>query len=177
MPKLVERIDEKLKVESYSFMVMDEDGAAKRPDDAPSMDDLLERLRRTDVWFVAAANLAFVESADDWHVVEVALEKWDGEPPSDDEDWTKTCTAEMYSSSGRLALVQTLGNPARKLLGSPGDGRGVDRSRELPPRTRQAQGRAEAAHRNRVVSIPVLASARLRRTMSWPTGRNLIVRG
>ncbi|WP_043637340.1 hypothetical protein [Nonomuraea candida] len=116
MPKLIARIDETLKVESYSFMIMDEDGSRNLPDDAPSMDDLIQRLHSPGVWFVAAANLAFVESADDWHVVEVALEKWDEEPPADAENWALTCTAELFASSGRLALVQTLGNRAPKVL-------------------------------------------------------------
>ncbi len=116
MANLLARIDEKVKVESYSFMIMDEDGAARRPNDAPSMDDLMQQLHQPDVWFVAAANLALVESEDDWHVVEVALEKWDAEPPPDDEDWAKSATGEMHASSGRLALVQTLGNRAGRLL-------------------------------------------------------------
>ncbi|WP_204018733.1 hypothetical protein, partial [Sphaerimonospora thailandensis] len=95
---------------------MDDDRAENRPAGALSIDDVTIRLNSTDAWIVAAANIAMVQSSEDWHVAEVALEWWDEEPPADPGEWTKTVTVEMFSSSGVLRLVQTLGGQSSKSL-------------------------------------------------------------
>ncbi|MEV4112798.1 hypothetical protein [Nonomuraea sp. NPDC049695] len=116
MSNLIKRIDGSVTVETRNFMIMDDDGATNRPDDAISMDELVVQLNTSDEWFATTANLALIESGDTWHVADVALEWWDDEPPADNEAWTKSHTATMYSSSGKLRLVQTLGSQSRRAL-------------------------------------------------------------
>jgi hypothetical protein len=113
----VERVEDKIKVDAYQFMLFDDDGAANRPVGALTMEDLGSRLKEADVWFVATANMAIIKSsAADWHVVDVVLELWDGRPPVDQDDWIRDITTQMYCSSGSVRLVQTLGRPSRRAL-------------------------------------------------------------
>ncbi|MBB5777625.1 hypothetical protein [Nonomuraea jabiensis] len=117
MTDLIERIEDTIKVDAYQFMLMDNDGSANRPASALAIEDLGAQLKNPDVWFVATANIAIVKSnVADWHVADVALELWDGHPPADDKGWIKSVTTQMYCSSGRMLLVQTLGRPSRKSL-------------------------------------------------------------
>ncbi|WP_030451312.1 hypothetical protein [Herbidospora cretacea] len=116
MARLIKRVIDSVKVESHKFMIMDDDGAENRPLDEPSMDDVTIQLNSTEAWIVSAANITMVKSDDNWHIAEVTLERWDEEPPADPEEWTKTTTTEMSSSSGVVRLVQILGDQSRRSL-------------------------------------------------------------
>lgn len=116
MSTLIKCINDSIKIESYTFMIMDSDGVSNRPDDALSMDELTVQFNSSNDLFAATANLAMIKSREFWHVADVALELWDAEPPNDSDDWTECYAAEIYSSSGKLRLVQMLGGESRKVL-------------------------------------------------------------
>jgi hypothetical protein len=116
MSNLIKRINDNITVDTRNFMLMDDDGDTNRPDGAMSMDDLIVHLNTSNKWFAATANLALIASGETWHVVDVALEWWDAEPPADHESWTNSHTATMYSSSGKLRLVGTMGGQSRRTL-------------------------------------------------------------
>ncbi|MEV7004964.1 hypothetical protein [Streptosporangium sp. NPDC051022] len=57
-------------------------------------------------WFLTTANVAIITSqAASWHKVDITLELWDGRPPADDDQWSRSKTAELYSSSGKLQVT------------------------------------------------------------------------
>lgn len=117
MAQLLERIEDEIKVDAYQFMLVDRDGAANRPSDALTMENLGHRLRDEKVWFVTTANLAMIKSsAADWHIADIVLELWDDRPPGDQGRWVKDITSRMYCSSGFVRPVQTLGRPSRRVL-------------------------------------------------------------
>ncbi|GAA0843049.1 hypothetical protein GCM10009525_58230 [Streptosporangium amethystogenes subsp. fukuiense] len=112
MPHLIERIDSAIVVDAYQFMLVDIDGANGQPEGALDLSELTTRANKTD-WFVTTANLAIITSSDTWHLADIAMELWDGQPPDDDGEWVKSETTILYSSSGRMRLSETLGGPSK----------------------------------------------------------------
>ncbi|NRQ38496.1 hypothetical protein HII36_42720 [Nonomuraea sp. NN258] len=116
MPRLLERILDRITIRAFSFMVMDLDGANGQPEGAEDLWDLANRASMTD-WFLTTANVAIITSqADSWHTVDVTLELWDGRPLADDAQWARTETAQIYSSSGKLQVVGTEGHSSGNVL-------------------------------------------------------------
>ncbi|WP_424536668.1 hypothetical protein ACOZ38_43540 [Sphaerisporangium viridialbum] len=116
MPRLIERLLDTVTVNFGEFMLMDLDGANGQPEGAQDLPELAGRANVTN-WFVTTANLAIlISQGSNWHVVDVALELWDGQPPADDSKWTRNETAELYSSSGKLRLVETCGGPSEQIM-------------------------------------------------------------
>lgn len=116
MPRLIECVPDTITIRSFSFMVMDLDGANGQPEGAEDLWDLGDRASAID-WFLATANVAIITSrADSWHTVEVALELWDGQPPIDDDQWSRSETTEFYSSSGKVKVVGVQGHSSGKIL-------------------------------------------------------------
>ncbi|MFF5248464.1 hypothetical protein ACFY3V_29650 [Streptosporangium sp. NPDC000095] len=116
MSRLIERLPDTVTVWSSNFMIMDLDGANGQPKGAEDLWELSDRANPTD-WFLTAANVAIITSqADSWHVVDVALELWDRRPPADDDQWTRSETAEFYSSSGKLQVVGVHGHSSGSVM-------------------------------------------------------------
>lgn len=123
MPRLLEHVPDSVTVRSFSFMVMDPDGANGQPEGAEDLWDLADRANTSD-WFLATANVAVITSqAGSWHKVDVILELWDGQPPADDDQWSRSRTTELYSSSGRLQVVGVQGHTSEKIMNLRGQAR------------------------------------------------------
>ncbi|MEV0996629.1 hypothetical protein [Nonomuraea sp. NPDC050202] len=123
MPRLLERIPDRITIRAFSFMIMDLDGANGQPEGAEDLWDLANRASMTD-WFLATGNVAIITSqADSWHTVDVTLELWDGQPPGGDAQWARTETTQSYSSSGKLRVVGTAGHSSGNLMNLRGQAR------------------------------------------------------
>ena len=136
MSRLIERLSDTVTVRFSNFMIMDLDGANGQPEGAEDLWELSDRANPTD-WFLTTANVAIVTSqADSRHVVDVALELWDGRPPADDDRWARSETTELYSSSGTLQVVGVYGHSSGNLM----DLRGRARSWSVRASVRPGSG-------------------------------------
>ncbi|MEU0517126.1 hypothetical protein [Streptosporangium sp. NPDC006007] len=115
MVRLIESLVDRIKVESGEFSLEDLDGASGQPEGYPSITELAAQASE-ESWFVTTANLAILTSPHTYHVVDVTLQLWDGPPPADESAGKKDIITTLFSSSGRLRLVQTLGRPSSKVM-------------------------------------------------------------
>jgi hypothetical protein len=116
MCRLIKRLSDTVTIYSGQFMVMDLDGANGQPEGAEDLWDIANRSSMTN-WFLATANAAIISSqADAWHRVGVTAERWDGPPPDDGDQWSRSETAEFYSSSGKLEIVGVHGHSSGKII-------------------------------------------------------------
>ncbi|WP_440072024.1 hypothetical protein [Streptosporangium sp. OZ121] len=114
--RLIERLSDTVTIDFGQFMVIDLDGANGQPEGTEGLFELADRASMTDL-FLAGANAAIVNSqADSWHKVDVIVERWDGSPPNDGDQWSRSETAELYSSSGMLQMVGVHGHSSGKII-------------------------------------------------------------
>ncbi|GAA3440767.1 hypothetical protein [Planomonospora venezuelensis] len=116
MSRLIERLSDTVAIDFGQFMVIDLDGANGQPEGTEGLFELADRASMTD-WFLAGANAAIISSqAESWHSVDVTVERWDGLPPDDTDQWSRSETAEFYSSSGKLRLTGVHGHSSEKII-------------------------------------------------------------
>ncbi|MGW3348197.1 hypothetical protein ACWDA3_33320 [Nonomuraea rubra] len=110
MANLVESVTVTYSVEYGSFSILDVDGLSRLPS-ALDPQELYALTDEDEIWFAATPNMAIVRSrAGSHHVVRVTLERWDAEPPAEEEGGVGGGpVAEIFSSSGRLWLHNTSG--------------------------------------------------------------------